>query len=91
MNICIFSKYRHILGKENKGIHSFKFMNVSMVDYLLTIVLAFFISYITQIPVEIATIISFFLGIVSHLLFGVETTTTKYIKKISNNYISCKD
>ena len=71
MNICIFSNYRHIFGKENEGIHSIRFMNVALIDYLLTIVFAFFISYVTSIPVEITTIFSFALGIGSHLLFGV--------------------
>lgn len=84
MNTCIFSKYRHILGKENEGVHSYKFMDVSMIDYAMTIALAFFITYITKIPVELTTIFSFLLGIISHILFGVQSNTTKYLVKHLN-------
>ena len=45
MNVCIFSKYRHIFGKENEGIHSYRLLNVSIIDYMLTIVFHFFDIY----------------------------------------------
>lgn len=90
MDVCIFSKYRHILGKEKQGVHSYRFMDVALFDYILTIILAFLLTYITSIPVEITTIFSFFIGIVSHLLFGVRSNTTKWLEKITNNLITCK-
>ena len=90
MNVCIFSKYRHIFGKENEGIHSYRLLNVSIIDYMLTIVFSFFLTYITTIPAELTTIFSFGLGIACHLLFGVRSNTTLFIEKITNNYITCK-
>lgn len=90
MDVCIFSKYRHILGKERKGIHQYRFMDTAIIDYILTIIFAFALTYITTIPVEITTIASFFIGIVCHLLFGVRTNTTNWLEKITNNLITCE-
>lgn len=90
MNVCIFSKYRHILGQERKGVHSYRFMDVALIDYILTIIFAFILTYITSIPVEVTTIFSFFIGIISHLLFGVRSNTTKWLEKITNNLITCE-
>ncbi len=84
MTFCPFSQYSNIFGKPNTGVHSIKFMNVAVFDYTLTIILAFFITYITNIPVELTTIFSFILGIISHILFGVKTNTTKFL------HIDCK-
>lgn len=89
MDICIFSKYKHILGKPKEGVHSIRYMDVALVDYILTIIGAFLITYFTAIPVEITTIFLFGLGVIIHLLFGVQSNTTKYIQKITNNYIGC--
>jgi hypothetical protein len=79
MKFCPFKKYRDIFGIARKGVHSIRFLNVAMVDYILTIILAFFITFITNIPIELTTIYSFILGIISHIIFGVPTTTTKYL------------
>ena len=38
MSLC---KYKNALGEVNKGIHSYKFMGISMVDVILTIIAAF--------------------------------------------------
>jgi len=53
MTSCPFSHYSDIFGKPNTGVHSIKFMNVAVFDYTLTIILAFFITYITNIPAEL--------------------------------------
>lgn len=79
MTLCPFSQYSDIFGKPNTGVHSIKFVNVAIVDYILTIILAFFIAYITNIPAELTTIFCFILGIISHTLFGVKTNTTKFL------------
>ena len=67
MNICIFSKYKNIFGKERSGIHSYRFMDTAIIDYISTIILAFIITYLTLIPIEITTIFSFFSEIVLHM------------------------
>jgi hypothetical protein len=89
MNVCIFSKYRDIFGKPNTGVHRYRIMDVAMVDYIMTIIGAFILSYLTYIPVEITTIFLFLSGIILHIIFGVETNTSKFIKKITNNSINC--
>lgn len=78
MNYCPFKKFKNILGEPNKGIHKYKILNTSMVDYFLTLILAFIISYFTNFPLVLSTIFSFILGIILHLLFGVETHVLKY-------------
>jgi hypothetical protein len=79
MNYCPLKKYKDILGVPGKGAHSYRIMNVPVVDYILTIFLAFFLSFITKIPVELTTIFSFILGVLLHIIFGVSTTTTTFL------------
>ena len=38
-------QYRHIFGKEKEGIHSYRFLDVAIVDTLLTFILSLAISY----------------------------------------------
>ena len=78
-NLSPFVKYKDIFGQPSKGSHSIRFMNVAIVDYILTIILAFFITFLTEFPIELSTILCFVIGIISHILFGVPTTTTKYL------------
>jgi hypothetical protein len=78
MNICPFSKYKNILGTIGEGVHKYKFLNTSIVDYLLTIVVACITTYFSNIPLVLTTIMWFIIGIILHILFGVETNTLKY-------------
>jgi len=82
--ICIFKKYKNLFGIPKEGVHRFRIDNVAIVDYLLTLLVSFITSYITNIPVVITTVIWFLLGIFLHVLFGVTTSTTKYLN------IGCK-
>ena len=77
--VCPFVKYKDIFGQVGKGVHSIRFMNVAIVDYILTIIMAFLITFFTKFPIELSTIVCFIIGIISHILFGVSTTTTKYL------------
>lgn len=79
MSYCPFSKWKNMFGKPNHGIHAIRFNNVAIVDYFITIIMSFMLTAITKIPVELTTIFSFALGIISHILFGVNTTTTKFL------------
>lgn len=72
-------KYRDIFGAPGTGVHQFKILNTAMVDYILTIVLAFVVSYYFKIPLVISTILMFALGIVAHALFGVKTDAVKFV------------
>lgn len=78
MSFCPFIKYNNIFGIVNKGVHSYRIFDVALIDYILTIILSFIIKIITNIPIELSTIISFTLGIFMHILFGITTNFNKY-------------
>ena len=73
------SKYKDIFGKPGKGLHQSKFKGTALVDYLLTIVGAFLITYFTDIPLVITTIGLLLIGILFHYLFGINTQVLQYI------------
>lgn len=72
-------KYKDIFGKPGEGIHKYRFLGTAISDYLLTILAAVIITYFTKIPLVLTTIFAFVLGIVLHVIFGVETNTTRYL------------
>lgn len=72
-------KYKNILGKPGTGVHSYRFMNIAIVDVLLTFLLAFVISYYTKYSFLYVSIILFILGIIMHRLFCVRTTIDKLL------------
>ena len=76
---CPFKKFRDIFGKPNTGIHKIKLGDTSIIDYLATIIGAMVISYYTKIPLVIMTIIILLFGILFHILFGVNTSSLKYL------------
>jgi len=78
MNICPLNKYKEIFGIVNKGIHKYRFLDTAIVDYILTLIIAGIISFFSNIPLVLSTIIWFIIGICLHILFGVETNTLKY-------------
>jgi hypothetical protein len=77
---CLFKKYKDILGAPNTGIHKYKFLNTSIVDYISAILLAILLTYFTNIPLVLTTIGILILGIIFHTLFGVETDAIKFLK-----------
>ena len=62
-------KYKDALGEPNKGIHSYRLFGVAIVDVIMTIILAFIISYIFKKSFLYTTIFLFILGIFLHRLF----------------------
>ena len=77
--MCIFSKYKDIFGEAGKGVHSYRFLNTALVDYLLTILGAILLTYLTDIPLVLTTIGLLVLGLILHYLFGVNTNSLKYL------------
>jgi len=77
--MCIFSKFKDVLGVPGKGIHSYRFLNTGAIDYFGTLIGAFLLTYITNIPLVLTTIGLFLLGLILHLLFGVKTDATKFL------------
>jgi hypothetical protein len=74
MNLC---KYRDIFGKVGTGVHSFRFLNIAIVDTLLTLAAAYVINSYLQSNLLIVFFILMLLSIVIHKAFCVETTLTK--------------
>ena len=72
-----FKEYKNILGKPGTGVHKLKFKGTSLFDYFLTIASAFFITYMSNIPLVWSTVILFIIGIVSHYLVGIRTMAIK--------------
>ena len=73
------SKYKNIFGKPGTGVHQYKFKGTAIVDYLATIVVAFLITYFTDIPLVITTIGILILGILFHYLFGIKSHAIRYL------------
>lgn len=76
MNLC---KYKNILGVPGKGVHSYRIFNIAIVDVLLTLILAYIISYIFKKSFFWVSVILFILGIFLHRLFCVRTTVDKLL------------
>jgi hypothetical protein len=76
MNLC---KYKNLLGKPNKGIHSYRFMGLAIVDIIMTLLGAALIAYFTKYSFLTISIILFILGIILHRLFCVRTTIDKLL------------
>ena len=71
--LCPFS---NVFGKPQEGVHSYRIMNVAVVDTLLTVLAAYIISREHFWKVLIGL---FFAGILLHRLFCVRTTIDKVL------------
>jgi hypothetical protein len=76
-------KYSEIFGKTGEGAHSFRILDVAIIDVMFTIIGAYLIHRFVfpQYPLLFVTIMLFALGIVMHRLFCVRTTIDKLFFK----------
>jgi len=74
-----FKEYRDIFGKPGEGAHSYRFVGVAIVDYVMAILAAMFISQVTDAPLVITTIMVLFLGVVMHSAVGISTGATRLL------------
>ena len=76
-----FCKYKDILGKPGKGLHSYRVFNIAIVDVLLTVLLAKFIQYYIMEETDFLLILTccFIMGIILHRIFCVRTTIDKLL------------
>ncbi len=81
-----FCKYKDIFGKPNQGLHSYRIFDIAMIDFILTIILAIFLSKILDTNIFLTLVFTFLLGIFAHRLFCVDTTIDRllFINKNSN-------
>ena len=76
---CPFKQFKDVFGIPGQGVHRYRFLNAALFDYIGTIFLAIILSKFTKIPFVLSTILMFILGIILHVLFGVNTETVKFL------------
>ena len=74
-----FCKYKDILGKPKKGLHSYRVFDLAIVDILFTILLAKFIQYyiLEECNFWVILIFTFITGVILHRIFCVRSTIDK--------------
>jgi hypothetical protein len=72
-------KYKNVLGVPGKGIHSYRLGGVAIADVIMTIIGAFFISFVSGWKFIYTLLGLFILGIILHKLFCVRTTIDKLL------------
>jgi hypothetical protein len=73
-------KYKNVLGKVNTGLHSYRILDIAVVDVILTILLAYVVKLIFPNKKFILILgLLFLLGIILHRLFCVRTTIDKLL------------
>lgn len=77
--MCIFKQYSDIFGKVGEGVHKHKLFNVILVDNLITLGLAVFVSYYWSVPFPLSIIGVYIASIIFHYLFGVKTQSLRYL------------
>lgn len=60
-------------------IHAYRFGNVAIIDYLLTIVGAIILSMYIEVPLTIITVILLISAEILHLSFGIDTNTIRFL------------
>jgi hypothetical protein len=76
MNLC---RYQNVFGAPKEGVHSYRFLNLAVVDVGGTVFIAFLISYFFKLPFLQTCAVCFVLGIVLHRLFCVRTTVDRLL------------
>jgi len=69
--------YKYLFGEPEKGVHSYTFLGLAIVDTVLTIIVAFITSVATGLPFLLSLADWFFLGETLHYAFGTETRFLK--------------
>lgn len=73
-------KYKNVLGKVNTGLHSYRILDIAVIDVILTVILAYVVKLIFPNKKFILILVFLFLlGIILHRLFCVRTTIDKLL------------
>lgn len=76
MDLCA---YRDMFGIPGKGVHSYRVWNLAIVDVVMTVLVAYVLSYALNTHVGYTMLGLFLLGILFHRLFCVRTTIDKFL------------
>lgn len=74
-----FCQYKHVFGEPGEGVHRFRVLNIAVVDFILTLLLAYAISYYGGFSLYYVIPMTFLLGIILHRMFCVRTTVDKVL------------
>jgi hypothetical protein len=77
--LCPLKSYRNFFGAPGTGVHRFRLFDVAAIDYLLTLLVAMATTWSTGMPLMVATIGWLVLGVVMHMLFGVNTHAIRWL------------
>jgi uncharacterized membrane protein len=72
-------KYKNVLGKPRKGIHSYRLFGVAIADVIMTLIGALILAYVFNWSFIYTALGLFILGIVLHRFFCVRTTLDKVL------------
>ena len=83
-------KYKDIFGKPNEGAHSYRFLGIAIVDFMLTLIGAIIIAAYFKYDYIVTIIVTFIIGILVHRIFCVDTALNSIIfdiktKQLDNN------
>lgn len=70
MDLC---KYKNIFGEPNKGLHSYRILDIAIIDVIFTFLGAYILSIMYKIPLMYTCAALFLSGIIAHRLFCVRT------------------
>ncbi len=76
MSLC---QYKNIFGEPGKGVHSYRILNIAVVDMIGTILLALLLAKLFSTSFWCMFIILLLLSIIIHKVFCVETTLTNLV------------
>ena len=77
--LCPFKEFNDIFGLAGKGVHQHTLFNVIVIDNLMTIATAVFVTYQFDVPFPLSIIGIYIVSILIHMLFGVQTGTLTYL------------
>ena len=77
----------NLFGVPGKGIHSYRFCGVAIVDVMMTVIIAWFTSFYFSIPLWKSFIAWFVAGEIIHLIVKVPTAIVRLITYTPNRIL----
>ena len=73
-------KFKDIFGKVGKGVHSYRILNIALIDVLFTILGAYVINFLfPKYKFGYILLLLFLVGIILHRIFCVKTTIDRLL------------
>jgi hypothetical protein len=76
---CYFAKYANVFGEPSTGVHSYRVFNIAIIDLLIAIVFAYFVSKYYNYDFIKVLILVLLVGIILHRIFCVRTTVDRLL------------